>query len=97
MEVLCPSGEIEKFAHDPIDVLDDLPQERGSDISPLMVGHGGLTTIGMLELAMRALLTYHFKSMPSEKTHDFLGFENGISPHGFQTFTVWVPMNSASN
>lgn len=44
------------------DVLGDLAQEEGRDVSPGVERHGGITTIEMAKLLVRAALTHFFET-----------------------------------
>jgi len=59
------------------DVFRDLTQEKRRYVAALVVGHSGLTSVVVLELAVRTFLSNKRKTEVPQDPHHLIGLENG--------------------
>ncbi len=72
----------EEVFHGGTDVLNDLPQQRGRNITSLVQRDGGAPAVGVTILDMGTSLPHRHETQPLQNTADLGGFQDGDVAHG---------------
>ena len=77
----------EKLVHSQTDVLDDLSEKYGRDITSGMKGNSGTASVRMPELHVGPALTHVYKAHRFQYPDNLTGFEYRNIAHNYATTT----------